>query len=73
MGAAPVDLLDLHHALERLAELDPRKSQVVELKFFGGLTIDEIAATLEISPATVEREWKFARAWLFDAISGAPS
>jgi RNA polymerase sigma factor (TIGR02999 family) len=73
MGAAPVDLLDLHHALERLAELDPRKSQVVELKFFGGLTIDEIAVTLEISPATVEREWKFARAWLFDAISGAPS
>jgi RNA polymerase sigma factor (TIGR02999 family) len=73
MGAPEVDVLDLHDALERLAEHDPRKSQVVELKFFGGLTIDEIAATMGISPATVEREWKFARAWLFNAISGTPS
>jgi RNA polymerase sigma-70 factor, ECF subfamily len=70
VGAPEVDLLDLHDALDRLAELDQRKGQIVELKFFGGLTIDEIADTLRISHATVEREWKFARAWLYDAISG---
>jgi RNA polymerase sigma factor (TIGR02999 family) len=73
MGAPEVDLLDLHDALDRLAELDRRKSQIVELKFFGGLTIEEIAETVQISRATVEREWKFARAWLFNAISGSPS
>ena len=73
MGAPELDLLDLHDALERLAALDARKSQIVELKFFGGLTIDEIADTLAISHATVEREWKFARAWLFNAISGIES
>jgi len=71
MGAPEVDLLDLHDALERLAELDRRKSEIVELKFFGGLTIEEIAETVQVSRATVEREWKFARAWLFNAISGA--
>src|SRR5688572_19572005 len=65
MGAPEVDLLDLHDALDRLAELDRRKSQIVELKFFGGLTIEEIAETVQVSHATVEREWKFARAWLF--------
>ncbi len=73
MGAPEVDLLDLHDALDRLAGLDQRKAQIVELKFFGGLTIEEIAETVGISRATVEREWKFARAWLFSAISGAPS
>jgi RNA polymerase sigma factor (TIGR02999 family) len=71
MGAPALDLLDLHDALERLAELDRRKSEIVELKFFGGLTIEEIAETVQVSRATVEREWKFARAWLFNAISGA--
>jgi RNA polymerase sigma-70 factor, ECF subfamily len=70
VGAPEVDLLDLHDALDRLADLDPRKGQVVELKFFGGLTIEEIAETVQVSRATVEREWKFARAWLYDAISG---
>jgi RNA polymerase sigma-70 factor (ECF subfamily) len=65
-----VDLIALEDALERLAELDQRKSRVVELKFFGGLTIEEIAEVLEISPATVEREWAFARAWLYEAIEG---
>jgi RNA polymerase sigma factor (TIGR02999 family) len=73
VGAPEVDLLDLHDALERLAELDGRKGQIVELKFFGGLTIEEIAETVQISRATVEREWKFARAWLFNAISGSPT
>jgi RNA polymerase sigma factor (TIGR02999 family) len=55
----------------RLARADPRKARVVELKFFGGLTIEEIAEVLQISGATVEREWSFARAWLYDAIEGS--
>ena len=70
IGAAEVNLLDLHDALERLSEADPRKGRIVELKFFGGLTTDEIVETLGISAATVERDWKFARAWLYEAISG---
>jgi RNA polymerase sigma factor (TIGR02999 family) len=74
-GRPDVELIALEEALERLAALDPRKGRVVELKFFGGLTIDEIAEVLQISAATVEREWAFARAWLYDAIEGseAPS
>lgn len=70
IGTPEIDVLDLHEALERLAAHDARKSQIVELKFFGGLTIDEIAETLGLSCATVEREWKFTRAWLRRAISG---
>jgi RNA polymerase sigma factor (TIGR02999 family) len=73
MGAPEVNLLDLHDALDRLAEVDQRKGQIVELKFFGGLTMDEIAETLRVSRATVEREWKFARAWLYRAVSGSTS
>ena len=67
-----VDVIMLHEALERLQQLDWRKGRVVELKYFGGLTTEEIAGVLEISGATVEREWKFARAWLYDAIEGHP-
>ena len=63
-----VDVIMLHEALERLQQLDWRKGRVVELKYFGGLTTEEIAGVLEISGATVEREWKFARAWLYDAL-----
>jgi RNA polymerase sigma factor (TIGR02999 family) len=70
-GRADVELIALEDALQRLAELDPRKGRVVELKFFGGLTIEEIAELLEVSGATVEREWAFARAWLYEAIEGA--
>ena len=73
IGAAEVNLLDLHHALDRLGETDRRKARIVELKFFAGLTTDEIADTLRISPATVERDWKFARAWLSQAVSGTNS
>jgi RNA polymerase sigma-70 factor, ECF subfamily len=65
-----VDLIALETALDKLTALDERKARVVELRFFGGLTMDEIAEVLEISRATVEREWSFARAWLFDAIEG---
>ncbi|HET6578916.1 MAG TPA: sigma-70 family RNA polymerase sigma factor [Gemmatimonadales bacterium] len=69
-GRPDVELIALEEALERLAALDERKSRVVELKFFGGLTIEEIAEVLQVSGATVEREWAFARAWLYDAIEG---
>ena len=69
-GRPDVELIALEDALQRLAGLDERKSKVVELKFFGGLTIEEIAEVLQVSGATVEREWAFARAWLYDAIEG---
>ena len=73
-AAAPqVELVELEDALVRLHAMDARKARVVELKFFGGLTMDEIAEVLEISRATVEREWSFARAWLFDALDGKPA
>ena len=69
-GRSDIELIALEDALQQLAALDERKGRVVELKFFGGLTIDEIAEVIGISPATVEREWAFARAWLYDAIEG---
>jgi DNA-directed RNA polymerase specialized sigma24 family protein len=64
--AVPTDgrVLDLDQALERLEKLDTRAAQVVELKFFGGLTDSEAGSTLGISPATVKRDWDFARSWL---------
>lgn len=70
-GQSDVELIALEEALQRLAAMDERKSRVVELKFFGGLTIQEIAEVLQVSGATVEREWAFARAWLYNAIEGA--
>jgi RNA polymerase sigma factor (TIGR02999 family) len=63
-GGPAVDVIELHDVLERLAALDRRKSQVVELRYFGGLTIDETAGVLEVSHATVERDLKLAKAWL---------
>lgn len=60
----PIDLLNLEQAIEKLAALDPRQAKVVELRFFGGLEIEEIAESLGISPATVKRDWTFARAFL---------
>lgn len=71
IGTFEVNILDLHDALTDLGESDPRKAQIVELKFFGGLTTEEIAETLGVSVATVERDWKFARAWLYRVVSGA--
>lgn len=59
-----VDLVGLDDALERLAAMDARQSRIVELRFFGGLSIEETAEILNISPATVKREWTMARAWL---------
>lgn len=63
--ARDVDLLDLDAALERLATLDSRLGELVVLRFFGGLTVEETADVLALSPATVKREWTRARAWLF--------
>jgi RNA polymerase sigma-70 factor, ECF subfamily len=60
-----VDLLALDEALQRLARIDPRQEQLVELRYFGGLTIEEAAQALGVSAATVSREWATARAWLF--------
>lgn len=59
-----VDLLALNEALDELSKIDPQQSQIVEMKFFGGLSIEEIAEVLSIGHATVERDWKMARAWL---------
>jgi RNA polymerase sigma factor (TIGR02999 family) len=59
------DLLAIDDALEALAVEDPRKARVVELRFFGGLSVDEAAEALGISPRTVDKEWAFARAWLY--------
>jgi len=61
---ADEDLVALDHALSALAELDPRKSDVVEMRFFGGLTLDETAEALHVSRETVKRDWKMARLWL---------
>ena len=60
-----VDLEALDAALERLASLDAQQARVVELRFFGGMTVEETAAVLDISPATVKRDWSSAKAWLF--------
>ena len=63
--AARNGAVELDQALDRLAANDPRKSEIVQLLFFGGMTYDETAAALEISPATVHRELKLAKAWLY--------
>src|SRR5215472_1210982 len=65
------DLLALDQALERLSSIDPRKTKVVELRFFAGLNNDEIAELLQISPNTVMRDWNMAKAWLRREIEGA--
>ena len=71
-GEVPsVELIALHNALDALTAIDARKGRVVELKFFGGLTIAEIAQLMDLSPATIEREWSFSRAWLYDTLTGS--
>jgi RNA polymerase sigma factor (TIGR02999 family) len=70
-GQAAVAVLDLDRALSALAAFDARKSQVAELRFFGGLSLEETSHVLGISVATVEREWQAARAWLYARLTGA--
>jgi RNA polymerase sigma factor (TIGR02999 family) len=64
-----VDLLALDEALTRLAAMDPQQSRIVELRFFGGLTMEETAEVMRISPATIGREWRMAKAWLSAELS----
>jgi RNA polymerase sigma-70 factor, ECF subfamily len=66
------DLVAIDDALNALAEVDPRKSRVVELRFFGGLTAQETAAVLKVSVPTVEHDWKLARSWLRRELGGGP-
>jgi RNA polymerase sigma factor (TIGR02999 family) len=66
----PVDLLDLDRALTELARLDPEQARIVEIRFFGGLSIDEAAEALGISPATVKRHWISARVYLYQRLNG---
>jgi len=69
-GAMPMErLIDVDRALDELSEKDERKGRVVEMRFFGGLELEEIAEVLEISVATVKRDWEFARTWLYARLS----
>ena len=67
-----VDFADLDEVLQRLTVLDPRQGQLVELRFFGGLSIEETAEVMKLSPATIKREWSSARAWLRHELAGSP-
>ncbi len=70
MASRTADLVALDDALNTLAELDPRKVQVVEMRFFGGLTVEETAEVLKVSPVTVRRDWSTARLWLYRELAG---
>ena len=70
-SAGQDDLLAINEALEKLGSTDPRKAELVKLRFFAGLTLPEIAELLDISRATASRHWTYARAWLFNEIFGA--
>jgi len=70
VSSPSTDLVAVDDALRAFAEVDARKAQVVELRFFGGLTEDEAAAVLKVSPETVRRDWKLAKAWLLRELSG---
>jgi RNA polymerase sigma factor (TIGR02999 family) len=67
------EIVALDEALEELAKVDARKSQVVELRYFGGLTVEETAVALDVSPDTVMRDWRIARGWLLRALTGERS
>jgi RNA polymerase sigma factor (TIGR02999 family) len=69
-GESEEQLLDLHEALEQLAARDPLKAKLVELRFFAGLTLEQAAECLNISLSTADRGWRYARAWLYTAMSG---
>jgi len=70
MRGRGIDMLALNEALESLSKIDARKSRVVELRYFGGLNIEETAEILGISPETAKRDWRIARVWLFAALTG---
>lgn len=66
----PEDVIAVHEALEKLEQLDPRQAKIVELRFFGGLTMPEVAQALNLSPRTIEAEWTMVRAWLRRELGG---
>jgi len=68
--ACGIDVIALDDALQLLAQVDERKSRLVELRYFGGLSLDETADVLGVSPETVKRDWKMARAWLYTQLTG---
>jgi RNA polymerase sigma factor (TIGR02999 family) len=68
--APGVEVLALDEALTALSNVDPRKGRVVELRYFGGLSVEETAETLQISPETAKRDWKMAKAWLLRELTG---
>jgi RNA polymerase sigma factor (TIGR02999 family) len=69
-GGQDADMVALDDALNALARIDPRKVQVVEMRFFGGLSVEETAAVLKVSAVTVKRDWRTARAWLYRELTG---
>jgi RNA polymerase sigma factor (TIGR02999 family) len=69
-GSRSPDLVALDDAMKTLAQVDPRKEQVVEMRFFGGLSVEETAEVLKVSPATVRRDWSIAKLWLYRELSG---
>ena len=71
-GPDALDLLALDVALDKLAALDVRKVRVIELRFFGGLTVEEAAHVLEVSPDTIARDWRMARSWLQRELAAGP-
>jgi RNA polymerase sigma-70 factor (ECF subfamily) len=69
--AQKLDVLAVHEALDRLAELNGRQAQVITLRYFGGMTVPEVATALGVAPVTVERDWRLARAWLAGELRGS--
>ena len=65
-----MDVVAVHEALDRLAELDGRQAQVMTLRYFGGMTVAEVAAALGVSMTTIEQDWRLARAWLAGLLGG---
>ena len=72
-GDQSADLVALDEAMDALAQLDPRKVQVVEMRFFGGLSVEETAEVLKVSSVTVMRDWSTAKAWLYRELAGGPT
>jgi DNA-directed RNA polymerase specialized sigma24 family protein len=70
--AQGLDVIALHEALERLAQTYPRPARVVTLRFFGGMSVPEVAEILELSDTTIESDWRLARAWLRGQLGGTP-
>ena len=69
-GDRTADLVALDDAMTALARLDPRKGQIIEMRFFGGLSVEETAEALDVSPATVRRDWSIAKLWLYRELFG---